>query len=119
MKQSKYNFFYDFPEQEEKKLAYNALTNSLALMDHEHYKQYKDFISDKIPIKDEKFIDDLKMGGYIIDDEMDELKLLELQLFQNRFNRSVLGLTIAVTADMHPYLHYLLVQALWYGVSPF
>lgn len=99
MKQSKYNFFYDFPEQDEKKLAYNALTNSLALMDYEHYTQYNNFVSDNIAIDDEKFVDDLKMGGYIIEDEMDELKLLELQLFQNRFNRSVLGLTIAVTAD--------------------
>lgn len=99
MKESKYNFFFDFKEIGEKKLAYNALTNSLALVDLDHFKKYDDFINSNTPILDDKFIEDLKSGGFLIQDDLDELKLLRLQLFQSRYNPSFLGLTLAVTED--------------------
>ena len=50
-----------------------------------------------IEIPDKKFSDDLFEGGFIINDDVDELKLLKLNLLQSRYRTGNLGLTIATT----------------------
>lgn len=99
MKPSFYNFFYPFKEHNNKILAYNALNSSLALMDEDKYELLCDFLENKKHINDKSFVEDLIRGGYLIDDDTDEIAILQLQLLQNRFDSNQMGLTIAVTAD--------------------
>ena len=44
-------------------------------------------------------MEDLKHGGYILRDDIDELELISLNLLQSRYSTSGLGLTIAPTSD--------------------
>lgn len=97
MKASKYNFFYQYDN--ESYLAYNSRSNSLAILDKENYNKYCDFITLNKPIDDENFIKDLKAGLFIIDDEIDELKILRFKMYRDRMNNISLGLTIAPTSD--------------------
>lgn len=97
MKPSRYNFFFDFPEDPEKIVAYNSRTGALALMEKKNYDKYKNYIEKGISIDDNKLIEDLKKGQFIIDDNVDELQLLRFNLWRSRFNDKNLGLTIAPT----------------------
>jgi len=97
MKPSRYNFFFDFPEEPEKIVAYNSRTGALALMEKNNYDKYKNYVEKGIPIDDSKLIEDLKKGQFLIDDNVDELQLLRFNLWRSRFNDKNLGLTIAPT----------------------
>ncbi len=99
MKASRYNFFYDFYEDPEKLIAYNARTNSLALIEKENFNKYKNFIDNSVPIDDEKLIEDLKKGQFLIEDDIDELDLLKYNMFNSRFDTRHLGMTIAPTMN--------------------
>ena len=99
MKASKYNFFYEFPEDMEKLIAYNARTNALALIEKENYIKYQNFVDKSIAIDDEKLIEDLKKGQFLIDDELDELELLKYNMLSSKFDTRHLGLTIAPTMN--------------------
>ena len=97
MKASNYNFFYQYDDKSY--LAYNSRSNSLAILNKENYQKYCDFIALNKPIDDEEFIEDLKAGLFIIDDEVDELKILRFKMYRDRMNNISLGLTIAPTSD--------------------
>ncbi len=97
MKNSRFNFFYDLDN--ENKLAYNSLSNSLATISKSDYEKYSNFINDNIKITDDNLIEELKKGNFIIDDDFDEIKLLRYRLYKSRFNENHLGLTIAPTAN--------------------
>ena len=83
MKFSSYNFF--FPYEADKHIAYNAITNSLALIDSEQLTLLKDINETSTLNSDSQFHNDLLRGGYIIDENIDELDLLRSQLFQARY----------------------------------
>ena len=97
MKVSKYNIFLEDEANEEGILSYNSLTGAMALIEYEKYNHLKDFELKGIEIPDKKFSDDLFEGGFIINDDVDELKLLKLNLLQSRYRTGNLGLTIATT----------------------
>lgn len=99
MKASNYNFFYPFDETEQKLLAYNAFSNSLALIEKEKYDKYINFLETGKEFDDEKLVEDLKKGSFLIDDGVDELTLLRYQLYKSRFDDTNMGLTIALTSD--------------------
>ena len=44
-------------------------------------------------------MEDLYKGGFIVDNDFDELKELELRLLHGRFSSNSLGLTLAPTSD--------------------
>ena len=69
MKPSYYNFIYDFQEDPEKHVFYNARTNALALVEKEQYAAYQAFEADHQAPLDEEFEKNLKYGGYIVDDD--------------------------------------------------
>ncbi|MEK3901640.1 radical SAM/SPASM domain-containing protein [Paenibacillus sp. FSL R7-0179] len=99
MKASNYNFFYDFP-QEEKTLAYNSRTAALALMEKEKYNSYIKFKKDNdINFLDEEFINQLKLGGFILENNLNEMDIMKSRLLQNRYSTKQLGLTIATTLN--------------------
>lgn len=99
MKASNYNFFIPYDYEKNKYIAYNALSNSLALIEEDKYKKYLDFESSNIEIDDEKLLEDLAKGSFIIDDNLDELKVISHDMYRTRFNTTHLSLTIAPTSD--------------------
>ncbi|WCF06547.1 SPASM domain-containing protein [Paenibacillus thiaminolyticus] len=96
MKNSYYNFFFDFPEHT-KKLAYNARSGSLALMDVDKYNSYNDFVQSGKTIDDENLVRDLQKGGFLIDDNLNELDIMRHELYTHRYSSNHLGITIAPT----------------------
>lgn len=98
MKPSNYNFFIK-REKTNDYIAYNSRSNSLAIIENESFKKYTDFALLNKEIQDEKLVDDLKKGLFVIDDDVDELKVLRYQMYRDRFNDRSLGLTIAPTSD--------------------
>jgi len=91
-----YNHF--FPYTDEKYIAFNAFTNSLAVIDRENYDTFQKFnnLGESLP---EDLINDLIKGGFIIEDDINELDILRLRLLRGRFNTDSLSLTIAPTND--------------------
>ena len=45
MKPSKYNFFFDYKQDEDRVIAYNSFTNALALMERDNYQKYTDYVT--------------------------------------------------------------------------
>lgn len=100
-KESNYNFEFPYEDggNEVKRVLYNSRTNALALIHEEKYALFHDFKERGQPIPDEKLFEDLKHGGYILRDDIDELELIRLNLLQSQYSTSGLGLTIAPTSD--------------------
>lgn len=98
MKQSYYNHFIKL-NNNEGYLAYNCRSNSLAIIEEENYNKYADFVLSNKEIDDENLVEDLKKGLFLIDDDIDELKVLRYKMYKDRFNMHSLGLTIAPTSD--------------------
>lgn len=94
MKKSKYNFFFESDE-ENKVIAYNAMTNSLALLEKEKFNQIEDILEGNC--NDKELIDNLKKGQFLIEDDVNELEVLRLDMLSSRFNTDSLGITIAPT----------------------
>ena len=91
MKQSSYNMFFDYLE--DNYIAYNSFTNSLAIIE----KELKCKLDKGIEFLDIKEVEDLKYGGFIIDDTIDELDIIKLNMYKERFNTEYMSLTIAPT----------------------
>ena len=98
MKLSKYNFAFNNGENE-KHILYNSMTNSLALIDNEKYGGYRKYENGEVENLDSDLMEDLYKGGFIVDNDFDELKELELRLLHGRFSSNSLGLTLAPTSD--------------------
>ncbi|MCI8899184.1 MAG: SPASM domain-containing protein [Lachnospiraceae bacterium] len=99
MKESYYNFLYEFEPEENSVLIYNSRTNALAVMEAEHTQMFNAFVHDKSEITDEAFLKSLVDEGFVVEDDVNELSIIKYQLLSSRFNTKVLALTIAVTSD--------------------
>lgn len=99
MKASFYNYELPYSEEENKMILYNSRTNALALINAEQYHAYVDFCQNGKGISDSQLLSDLELGGFVIDDQVDELDIIRLSLLKSRFNTSRLALTIAPTSD--------------------
>ena len=94
---SKYNFM--IPYQDEKYLAYNALTNDLAILEADEYNAYEMLRREGMSIQTQKLVNGLLEGGFIYQDGIDEIDAVRLKMYQARFGQNTLGLTIAPTSD--------------------
>lgn len=99
MKPSKYNFFFPYEYEDGKYIAYNSLSNSMALMDEISYKKYIAFEESGTPIDDGDLIENLKKGNFLVEDDLDEADIIRHDMYAVRFDNRALGLTIAVTSD--------------------
>lgn len=99
MKASNYNFAFPYGEQSDQTIFYNSRTNALALIENEKYDAYKAFCENGTTIADERLVQDLTYGGFLVDSEVEELDLIRYALLQSRFSGTHLGLTIAPTSD--------------------
>lgn len=103
-KTSNYNFFFPFVnknenENGEERVIYNSRTGSLAIIEEDKYDAFNQFVENDAPIEDEEFLADLKTGGYVVEEDTNELDLIRYNLLTARFSNSVLSLTIAPTSD--------------------
>lgn len=99
MKESNYNFFFPLESNRNKIIAYNARLNNLGLLDKEKYTEYIKFQEDNNHILETELRESLEDGGFLIDENVDELKQIEAEMYEQRFSTNKLGLTIAPTSD--------------------
>ena len=99
MKKSKYNLIFDYNE---KKLAFNSITCALAIVD-DNFLDILKKIEEKTLVENEcsketlELIENMKGGGFVIDDCFDELEFLRFKNCQGKFNTDRFSLTIAPT----------------------
>lgn len=96
MKESNYNFFYDIDNSDEV-IAYNSRTNAMATMKKEDVSKITSFTNDIIENDDIRLVEDLKHGGFLIDDDFDELAFLKYSQNIQKYDSKTLSLTIAPT----------------------
>jgi uncharacterized protein len=96
LKPSRYNHFVEI--ENGKRLAFNALTCGLAEMDPESYRHY-DRVATSGGANDtpEELLKNLKLGGFVIPEDMDELDAIRAAHYQTRFGNNGFGLTIIPT----------------------
>lgn len=94
---SKYNFM--IPYKDGRYLAYNAGTNDLAIMEANEYKVYEKLEKEGIEIEDAELKERLMEGGFIYQDDINELDVIRMKMNQIRCNSQSLGITIAPTSD--------------------
>jgi len=103
MKASKFNTFTDIDGNDI--LAFNSLTGALVRLDPDTYHAYQKIISNDKggeEIETDPIVfavaEDLKKGGFLVDDNVNETNLLKFNYLQKKYsdNRSF-GLTIGVT----------------------
>lgn len=99
MKTSRYNSVYVLPDHKTEKLIFNARTLAMALIENDKLDQYNSFSEKNIPIEDEKFIEDLKAGGFLIDDDVDEESIIRHEQLCARYDNTRMGLVIAPTSN--------------------
>lgn len=98
MKPSNYNFIWG-TDDPEKVMVFNSLTTSLV----EVGKKYADLLNasrfdyENLSPGQKQFADGLKLGGFVLDDGADELKILKYAFNSAKYDRMGLGLTIAPT----------------------
>ena len=97
MKQSKYNFLF---AHKGKKYAFNAVTGALAEVSSDFSYLLNNIFSAKEETLNEKnknLLNLMKKGGYILEDDVDELSLLKLKNYSDKFLLNRFDLTIAPT----------------------
>ncbi|MCL1987011.1 MAG: SPASM domain-containing protein [Firmicutes bacterium] len=99
MKPSNYNFFFPYEPDDTKMIAYNSFSNALALMEKDKHETFMRFCSENAVIDDVEFIEQLKQGNFLVDDNFNELDLLKFRMLSARYNTDSFGLTLAPTAD--------------------
>lgn len=89
MKKSNYNFFIDIGE--DKIIAYNSLTNGLAIIEYSLFKKFK---TNTLSKEEE---DDFLKGGFLLEESLDELDIIRYNVQKTRCNSDFFGITIAPT----------------------
>lgn len=97
MKESRFNLFYPARSNPNKILAYNSKSNALATINKDDFDRFKKCSQKGVYDLDEEFLENLKRGNFLIEDDVDELDVLRYQQQSTRYNSSYLGLTIAPT----------------------
>jgi len=90
---SRYNI--EVPLKQGRRLVYNSLTQAMAVWDREDVEAF-DKILAKEPVEPTRY-KDLAYGGFIVNQDVDELKVLEEMYRRVRFNAQHVTLTIAPT----------------------
>ena len=100
MKVSKYNKFFNCNEGGTI-LAYNCLAGSLATLTQEKYQLVKEILGSLSFDTDEKqnLWNDLLEGGFLIEDDVNELDILKIRNRTSRFDKSRFTLTILPTLN--------------------
>lgn len=93
MKKSIFNFHFTRNNTE---VLYNAKTGALAELSKDEYNRYIKGVDEKT---DSDLIQNLTFGGFILKDNINEMKIIRHDMFADRFNTDCLALTIAPTSN--------------------
>ena len=93
MKESDYNILL---ETDGKKMVFNAMTCAFAEVDDSFFDALSK-VREGEAIADQELLENMKYGGIIIDDNLDEKQYLKLRSYQSKFSSIGFGLTIAPT----------------------
>lgn len=98
MKPSRYNFIWP-TDDSERMMVFNSLTTSLVEVGKTciDLLNVPQFDYDALPDAAKQFADGLKQGGFVLDDEVDELKILKFAYNSNKYDRMGIGFTVAPT----------------------
>ena len=96
MKASDYN---EFIEYDGNIIAYNGRTNTLAEISNEEYCIFNSYLVDENTEIKGDYLQQLLYGGFLINDNVNELDILKYNMFSSRFDNSQLSLVIAPTSD--------------------
>lgn len=112
MKPSKYNFIWPASDAGNV-IVFNSLTTSLVETGLRHIDLLTAprFDYDTLPEAARQFVDGMKQGGFILEDEIDELKLLQFSYNSGKYDRRRLYLTIAPTLRCNFACSYCFEQA--------
>jgi len=100
LKQSRYNHFVKLGNG--KRLAFNAMSCGLGEMDDKHYQMFVQLANgnkNNGDPKSKKLLKDLKKGGFLIPEDVDELDALRAGHYRARFGSQGFGLTIIPTLN--------------------
>ncbi|MEO0212206.1 MAG: radical SAM protein [candidate division WOR-3 bacterium] len=101
LKQSRYNFFFDGDGGA--KLAFNSMTAALAEIEPDKWPIIQKLLDDpnRAPLNEteKELLEQLKYGGFLIDEDFDEIAYLKVMNRMARFSRDSLGLTICPTLN--------------------
>ena len=90
MKVSNYNFFIKRGTGNKDYIAYNSRTNALALVSEEQFEAVKNFENTGKIIEDTDFLEELKIGGFVINTEINELEQIKFKMLRQRFRTCLL-----------------------------
>lgn len=93
MEESRYNFYFDYND--EQIVGYNSHTNSLSLIEIDKFEAFKAKMKGEDVQVDEKFLADMKHCGFIVNSKEEEQKLLKYNMHNGKFNTNSLSMTIA------------------------
>lgn len=97
MKESKYNILLNYKG---KQLAFNSITSSFAEINDDFFRILKSLPNiekESLSPEDAKLVEDMKLGGFILEEGDDELSILKLRSNMGKFNQKGFSLTIATT----------------------
>lgn len=101
MKASRYNFFAK--RTDGKITAFNAFSTALGFFSKETYNVYDRIVKgievESLTEHQKGILKELKNANFLIPDDLDEIKALQVQMNRRRYESSVLGLTIMPTAE--------------------
>jgi uncharacterized protein len=99
MKSSNYNIFVHY-EPDDVYIGYNCISNGFYVFDEKQYKQVESILCNGGSVDDtcaSSLKDTLEKGRFLVDDDMDELKILKLRNNITRFNPDGIALVISPT----------------------
>ena len=96
MQPSRYNHFY--PLDNSRHIAYNSFSNTLATIENHKLDLFNGFCQGTGQLPDDLRADLVK-GGFLIEDCVDEMKLIRFRMLRSRFSTDHLALTILPTND--------------------
>ena len=99
MKESKYNFFFPYVNNNQLILAYNSFSNALAVMTDKNYDAFEKYLKGDQNALDKELKQKLEKGNFLINNNTDELMLIRHKMYQARYNTNALSLTLAPTSS--------------------
>lgn len=100
MKKSNYNFIWK--TENDKDIAFNSLTSALAEVEIDFLNMLNNIETikcDELIDTEKELFDNMRDGGYIVEDQVDETKEIKFRNLESRFHKGGLGLTIAPTLN--------------------
>jgi len=96
LKPSRYSHFFPFSTSQS--IAYNALSNALAMIENDKLAVYKQFVESGREIEDTQLREELIQGAFLLEEDIDEIELVRYNMLRVRYATNTFCLTIAPTS---------------------